>query len=330
MMIGVDGIRGFVVLIPPLVYLAGSTPPLWLWVVVAFLVSSLSALFDPALQAILPELSHDSEVVHATNGLFDSTRRMARIVGPGLISALHGMIPVIHFFTLDAFTFFLSALSVAEVKASASRPQAEVIRLPFKEALSAGWNASRKIPVVRYALFSSSIVWALWALAFNLGLALYVQEEMPGNLAAFGLIIASYGVGNVLSNLWFGSLNIRSPARVMFLGVCVIGLGFIVMGSTQHLWVMMLSAACAAIGGPMDDLSLLSILQKGYSSRDVSRVYRLLLTVCHGSTFLCFLISPWLFHYLPIDRVIQLSGVGMFATGIVGLGCFWGVRQADG
>ena len=52
-----------------------------LLMVLAGCIALLTAAFDPSLQATLPTIAIDPDIRHATNGLFDATRRMARILG---------------------------------------------------------------------------------------------------------------------------------------------------------------------------------------------------------------------------------------------------------
>ena len=63
---------------------------LWLLLFVAMSASVIGASFDPALQATVPVLAPEPVLRRGTNGLFDATRRLARILGPSLIAALNG------------------------------------------------------------------------------------------------------------------------------------------------------------------------------------------------------------------------------------------------
>jgi len=80
-MMAVDILRAIAVGILPVLALTG-TLQLWHLVVVAVIVGSLGALFDPALQASLPALARNPQILQATNGLMDVTRRLARALGP--------------------------------------------------------------------------------------------------------------------------------------------------------------------------------------------------------------------------------------------------------
>ena len=85
---------------------------IWQLILLSVGLETLGMLFDPALIASLPLLTRDSKQLSSTNILMDGTQRMARILGPGLTGLLLLVLPLTHFFTLDAISFALSALSI--------------------------------------------------------------------------------------------------------------------------------------------------------------------------------------------------------------------------
>src|SRR4051794_39671751 len=109
-MIAVDLIRAGVVGTLPV--LAGlGVLQLWHLAAVAVVVDGLDALFTPALQASLPALSGDRQTLQAAGGMMDVPQRLARVLGPGLAGLIIGVLPLTHFFTLDAASFVISALA---------------------------------------------------------------------------------------------------------------------------------------------------------------------------------------------------------------------------
>ena len=80
------------------------------------------SVFQPALQTILPELIKDKALLPAANGLLDATDRSARLLGPALVGLLGGLLPVMHFLTLDAASFLASAAAVTLIGKQRSRP----------------------------------------------------------------------------------------------------------------------------------------------------------------------------------------------------------------
>src|SRR5471032_1118622 len=60
--------------------------------IVAIVVLAIGqAVFQPALQAVLPTLVTDPRRLPAANGLLDATDRSARLLGPGLVALLAGI-----------------------------------------------------------------------------------------------------------------------------------------------------------------------------------------------------------------------------------------------
>ena len=144
-MVNVDSIRGVLVLIPVL-YSFFATPPLALLIVVALILAALGAFFDPALQTTLPKFSRDYSVLRAATGLMMTTTRLARMVGPTIISVLAGLVAPIHFFTVDAISFFISAWFVRSLFAEQAvrAPAAVRERSSVSEAVFSGFRLIRQ------------------------------------------------------------------------------------------------------------------------------------------------------------------------------------------
>ncbi len=321
-MFWVDVIRGVAVLTVPFLAMRGalSLPVL---IPVAIVVSSLSAFFDPALQEALPELAKEPELLQAANGLLEATRRLARILGPALIGALNGVIPHVHFFTIDALSFGVSALSVAALKEDLPvRPVPPHVGGTVRrvvDGLLAGWRVVRGHEFMRFCMFASCITWGAWCMAYMLGLALLIHQRMPDRIGAYGLIMASYGVGNLSANIFFASFPIRRPGVLMFSGMIILGTGFICLASAPSLPLMMLAASVSAMGGPMDDLSFLAVMQRSFRGKDIARLFRLRMAFAFSAILCCFLASPTLYTVFPIARVIGASGAAICLVGVIGL-----------
>ena len=99
-MITVNLLRAGTVLLPPLSTLGDGAIPTWLFWSVALTMAALTAFMDPALQTCLPRLTPSLAMLPAANGLVDGARRLARILGPGMVGALAAFIPVAQFFSI--------------------------------------------------------------------------------------------------------------------------------------------------------------------------------------------------------------------------------------
>lgn len=322
-MIAADIIRAVALVSLPLFawFMPLSMPML---ICVAIVVSGLMAFFDPALQETLPEIIDDEETLHATNGLMEATRRIARVIGPGVAGLMNAVVPLIQFFSINAASFLLSALSISLLNRHAPRKTAfhQSDRLSTWQGLKHSFGLALNRPILRYMVLGCVLTWSVWSLCFSLGLALLVNEQTPGNITRYGFLVCAYGVGNLASNLFWGSRRIRRPQRTTFVGTGIIGLGFILLALAPTYPLQMLAAAFCAIGGPMEDLSFLTVLQAHYRGNDIARIFRLRLMTAFGGIFVIFLLSPLLFRLLPTVWVIGMAGSVLLGFGIWGLFAF--------
>lgn len=328
-MIGADCLRGLLVLIP--VVLALTQPlSIWMLVPVAILVPGLSAFFEPALQSSIPALVRSKDQLGAINGLFEATRRMARLIGPSLIGLLAPIIPVVHFFTLDALTFFLSAVAVSSLRrdlpATPAPPVNHAAR-GLRASLAGSFLALRAHPLLQYSLYTSGVVNGVWQVGFVLGVALELQHQRPGDIGAFGMVIAAYGAGSLLSNMLVGSFRSYSPAVLMFTGRIVGGIGFIGLSVAPNPAAALGLAAIMGFGAPMSNIPILNLLQTTFARTEIGPVYRVKMVSEWGCILVALLIAPSLFRYLGVQSVIALCGMVVLSVGVVGLLKFASVKR---
>jgi MFS transporter, DHA3 family, macrolide efflux protein len=321
-MIGVDLMRAAVCMIP-VVAASFFHPSVWFLVPVIVVISGAKAIFDPALQASLPSLASDRQLFQATNGLFDATRRIARVTGPGIIAIVGGAIPIVHFFTIDAVSFLLSAAAVALVLRSVPRQArpapAGGIRARVWQGVSGGFRAVRCHPLMRLALAAHGVASGAWYLAVILCVALKVKTELNLDVTAYGMVIAAYGVGNLVATVAVASLRINQQGLVMFSGRIVAAIGYLGLGTADSVEEMMAWAALAAAGAPISNIPFLNILQADFAPDDIARVYRLRMIVEWGSIAAALVVSPMLINAIGTSRVIELAGAAVGLVGIVGM-----------
>lgn len=118
--------------------------------VAAALLSGLEAFFLPAVQSTLPRLVEPSGLTSMVS-LLDSTDRLGRILGPGLVGLLALVVPEIHLFTIDAASFVLSAwfLTLLIRRTPARQPVTTAPDSTRRAAFTAGWRTIFETPVIR-------------------------------------------------------------------------------------------------------------------------------------------------------------------------------------
>ena len=295
----------------------------------AIVLGVFDAVFTPALLASIPSLVDVARPgeLQATNGLVDSTRRIARAVGPSVAGAIAAVVSLAHFFTIDALSFVASALAITAIGSS---------RFTWKNAQHAPGRGARGVvadvvEALRLVAAHKPVAWALavlflvnasWAAGFQVGAVLFASRALSTNISGYGFLIGSYGVGNVAGNLVVANIHIERKVTTIFLSKLVLGAGFFVLATAPSLPVAMLGAALAAIGGPMGELPLVALLQTEFPSHQAGRVFSLRFMIDHAGVAAGLVLAAPLFAVAPVRVGIAACAGLLVLVGVAGLARF--------
>jgi hypothetical protein len=309
------------VLVPVLLF-AFVPVSLALLIPVAIVEASFTGLFNPALRALIPEIVQERSLLNATNGLVEGSVRLGRVIGPGFVAALGSWVPLIHFFTFDSATFFISALAfgrIGHVPQPAPGMSGTGRWEEAKDSLVAGARSVYGYAPLKFAFLTGILSTPTWHLVMPLSMALLVHTRMPGNYGALGLFVAAYGTGNVIGNLWAGSVEMKRPDLFLSWGRLIAGMGFVSMSLVTSWPLILLSAGFAAMGGPTTDLGFLAIVQNRYRGIEAARILRFNVAYFYSMILVAFGLSPLLFHRLGVAPVIGGCGASIVLAGVLGL-----------
>jgi len=284
-------------------------------------VALAASLYEPALQATLPTFSPDSAKRHAVNGLFDATRRMARILGPSLIALVNGVIPIGQFFAVTAGGFLLAAIGLrAGLKdLPAEAPETRRGLAAVVDAVAGGARAVQRHRVMQFGLIGDLIGNITWAMAMLLGMALYLKATSANPLTDYSLMMTAYGVGNLGANLILANIALKRPMVWLVISKLIFGLGVMALPfAPDRTWLMAI-AAFAAVNGPFENLALLHIIQHDFPRERIAQVYRLLMCAVFGGALIGYLAASSLFATLGIGPTITALGALTLAAGVFGL-----------
>jgi hypothetical protein len=126
-------------------------------------------------------------------------------------------------------------------------------------------------------------------------------------------------VGNFAGAVVLSNVTMNRPMRVLGWGFALMGVCFALMAVMPNIYLMMLFAAVAAVGGPMNDLAHIDVIQSLYPPDKLVRVTRLRMAIEFAGIALCLAIAPLCFRLLNPEWVILLAGGLITATGLVAL-----------
>jgi MFS transporter, DHA3 family, macrolide efflux protein len=330
-MIGADLARAVALIAVVFDWSSHGRPTAAALVLATIVLAAGQAIFQPALQGLLPVLVGNPSRLPAANAILDSTGRIARLLGPGLVAIFAAWIPAKHFLSLDAASFGLSAASVLLIGRMRRLPLApdQAPRNVLASALR-GFRAVSGHPLLCMDLLIAGVSNGVWYAVMFLGLPLAIARYAPGNfgLGAYGFVISTYGCMNLASTLVVGSREMpANPARMMFSGFVVLGAGFLMMtlatvvsfSPPMIVGGLAIGAAVGGIGGPLYDIPVAVLRQTKLPRVDIPAAMRAKLVATYGGLFVTMLFAPLLYTALPVACVMGgCAGVAL-AIGVVGI-----------
>ncbi len=321
-MIWVDIIRGVLVLLPPIL-LATFGLSMWTLLPIAFFVAGLESFFRPAMFSVLPRLaSSDRNSLHQTNALMSTTERLARVIGPIIVAFLSQILPIVHFFTVNALTFFASSLSIYFIKDERLKSQ----HSRKVGSLTKSWKQIKAHDNVFFYFITAGPSAAVWYMAYPLGLGLMMKLELGLDISSFGKLLACYGIGNFLGAVLLGSFSFGRPEVALSIGRTMAGVGFLIVGFAPLMEIKMLGTIIASLGGPISDVPYQTMVQKTFPPHQQAGVFRLHMGHSRIWITTIFLVSPLAYQMFQPSEVIAICGVVLLTLGGAGA---WQFRNLD-
>lgn len=329
-MIGVDLASAVIAVTPVIVALAWGLT-FWSLVASAMCLAALSALFQPALYSSVPHIAGSPARTQGVNALFDATTRMSRLLGPFAAGPLSAVLPVIHFLTVNALSFLASGLAILSLGRSIDPPPQAPDSMTAGRRLLRGLRIIADRPETRTMLVANSLVLAAWMIGVSLGLPFLVAEyDVTGfglkGLGAVVALVAAYGAGDFLANLFVAGHRPRRLGRFMYGGYFLVGAGLALvplplwlLPDVVRLPAMMIAAFASGLGGPMFFIPMMTHLQTNLAGQDLVSVIRLRLAVIAGAMMIGSGLAPVLYTHLGAGLSVLAAGLCIAAAAVWGL-----------
>lgn len=300
--------------------LVTSAERLWLVYVLSLMQFVVSAFFEPARSALVPQTVAESELI-AANTLSSVTWSAMLAVGGAIGGAVAAALGVETALVIDAFTFLLSALLLMRVRLE--------VRNVTVRAQTSGWRDF--VDGLAYVRGRADVAWV--AAVKGLGqmgsvdviAAVLAARVFPLGLeggGAFGLMLTAFGVGTVLGPIvgnYFHDNTTGKLQRAILGGYGLILIGWLVVGIAPSLWIVLLGWVLRGMGGSINWTYSDILIQLKVPGEYLGRVFALNLAfftlLMSGSTWASGLLLDQ-FHLEPRLLALWLALASLAPIGL--------------
>jgi MFS family permease len=168
---------------------------IWMVAVIAGATGAASGFSHPAATGLVPAIVPAEDLQRAA-GVRATALSGGEILGPALAGVLVAVVGPGWALAVDAGSYAFSALCLVRLRLPARVPRAAS---SFTADLREGWSTFRSMTWVWTFVLSAAIGSMLWGAWSTLGPV--VAEQSLGGAAAWGSIMAAFGVGAVIGSL---------------------------------------------------------------------------------------------------------------------------------
>lgn len=329
-MIGADLLRALAVaslLVP-------GDPSLTHLYAVAGMLGVFGALFQPSLQASLPNLVPREQLV-AANSLVSGTYHVGVVLGPVLGALLAARLGAGPAFALNAASFVLSAALIVTVRlrrpaaGAGAASQGAVSLGAVRRELAEGLRHVLATRLVRGLIAVTALVMLASAIRTPME-PLFILRTLEGRPEALGLAEGVWGLGMVLgvvaapaaARRW--SRRRLLPVTVAIVGACVLAASqSAVLAPVLIFWLF--SGAANAIGA----VSYESLLQERTPDRLRGRVLAASEAMLDASLLAGYALAGWLGSAMGVRAAYAVSGLLLLATAVLSVRLLGGAAEGD-
>ena len=310
---------------------ASGTLRLWQMMVIVAVYGGAQAFFDPASDAILPELVPDAQLAEA-NALEQVVRPLAlRLAGPAIGGVLVGVLGLGAAFMADAATFLVSAATLWAMSARASSSpflagaQLERATVQARE----GWTYVREHVWLWGTFASAGIAYLLFMGPAEVLLPFMVKHVLRGSGVQLGLVLGAGGLGSVAAGL----VMMRSglPGRSMTFIYVVWTLGTLAIagyGIANAMWELMLASVAFNVLETAGTIVWATMKQRHVPGRMLGRVSSLDWLISIGLLPISFALTVPLSATFGVRATLIGAGLAGAAATLGGL-MLPGMRDVD-
>lgn len=209
--------------------------------------------------------------------------------------------------TVDAVSFVVAAIALAGSRGLAP---ASAERVHFRERLSAGLRYARARPVLRLLLLGEGLAIVFFTFTVPIEVV-YAKQTLGASDAAYGALIASWGVGVVIGSGVFLAATKRSPTLLVVGSTLAIAIAYTGMGLVRVLWPACLLSVLGGTGNGVQWVSVMTMLQEAAPADFQARLAGLMEAIASAATGIGFLLGGAMTALTDPATTFVVAGVAL-------------------
>jgi MFS family permease len=323
-----DAARAGLVLLIPLLASAQllSAPLLGL---ITFLMAVFTAHFNPARDALIPELVPEEDL-RGANTLIQSGWQLAMLAGPALAGLLIPLTGELHLFSADGLSYLVSFVLIwrmrtpprggAESAARNLRPAA--FRQEWTLALASvkeGLALARRDGRIRALLWVTAVDNLFIMGPAIVGTPLFVRQVLHGDAGDYAFLLTAFAAGMLVGSLLLSLLGTRvRDSRLLLWGIVLDGITFLPL-----LWVDSFAGAwwTIAIHSLMIPLIIIprpTLVQRLVPREFHGRIFSMISVAVTGFSALSVALTGLAAEWLPIPVIFGAISILATLCGLAG------------
>ena len=309
LMVGLDLARAVVVVLIPFV------TEVWQVYVLVFVLSSLSAGFTPAFQAVIPEILEDEPTYTRALSLSRIAYELENLGSPLIAAALLVVTGFDALFALNALTFLFSAALIVRT----ALPKGHETDLPRRDwkQTTAGLSLFRSRPELRgIAVLNATVALAGSMVIVNT--VVFVKEFFSGTDVAMSLTLAASGAGAVIAAVLVPRILGRLPERTVMLGgACLLPAGLALGYLVGDIAQLAVAWAVLGVGLSLVQTPIGRVLTRIATPEERPSLFAAQFSVSHGAWLVAYPLAGALGVALGVEGASAALG-GLAAITVAG------------
>ena len=288
----------------------------WSLLALTFVISMFGSLNNPCWQASVRDILPRDMISRAV-ALNSMSINLARTVGPALGGALVVAAGVAVAFIANAVSFV--AFIVALIRWTPIRHPRTAPREKILPAMAAGVRYAVHAPNVRNAVVRGGLSGLSASAVFAL-LPVVARQQMHGNAMLYGLLLAAFGGGAIVSAWIGGRLRARlAPDQIVLVAVVCLASGLAILGLAPHPVVAGLGAALCGSGWVLAHSTYNTTVQLSAPAWVTARSLALYQTATFAGMAAGSGLFGWVAEHFGVSMALISAGGAQAVAGVIGV-----------